>query len=366
MKKFTCAVLFLAAVLVPSCSKKAESTTPLRRNITEAVYASGTVVPLNEYTVTSHVTGRIVRQLVFEGDPVQPGQTLVLLDNDVQSANAAAARASYELAQKNASENSPILREMLEAIEAAKARLELDEQNFLRHKSLLGQQAVTRAAYDQAEAQYLISKNAYEQAQARHRTQKIQLQASLEAARAQYLALAGTAEDFALKSAIDGRVYTVYKKLGELVTTQTPVMTIGNATTFKAEVFVDEADIARISEGQRVALKLENYEDRVFMGAVKKIYPQLTPANRSFKVDVMFDEAPPKLYAGVSVEANIIVAQRTNALVLPKEFVFGGDSVIVESDGEEIPKKITVGVQDLEYVEVTNGLKEHSVVLKAK
>lgn len=90
--------------------------------------------------------------------------------------------------------------------------------------------------------------------------------------------------------------------------------------------------------------------------------------DQSFKVEAEFTEDYDMNYVHVSVEANIIVAQKENALVVPKNVMQPNNEVEVRSTGLNKTVKVKRGLENLEYVEITEGLTDADevVVPKAK
>jgi hypothetical protein len=61
-------------------------------------------------------------------------------------------------------------------------------------------------------------------------------------------------------------------------------------------------------------------------------------------------------FSGMSVEANIVIAQQKNALVVPKNYVFDNEYVKRSSDKQRI--KIEKGIEDLQYIQILGGITE--------
>jgi multidrug efflux pump subunit AcrA (membrane-fusion protein) len=89
----------------------------------------------------------------------------------------------------------------------------------------------------------------------------------------------------------------------------------------------------------------------------------LNERNHSFRVDAQFTEEVPRLYAGLTVEANIIIQQKDKALTIPKTYLIGEDSVRIEQDGDFKMVKITKGIENFEHVEVIRGLDTNSILV---
>jgi hypothetical protein len=56
----------------------------------------------------------------------------------------------------------------------------------------------------------------------------------------------------------------------------------------------------------------------------------------------------------MSIESNIIIAEKKNILVIPREFLKPGNTVKVKGKDEAV--KVTTGAEDLEYVEILSGI----------
>jgi multidrug efflux pump subunit AcrA (membrane-fusion protein) len=129
---------------------------------------------------------------------------------------------------------------------------------------------------------------------------------------------------------------------------------------------VDELDIDKIKKGQEVLVKIDTYPHKIFKARISKTYPMLNQKDQSFRVDAQFTDDVPRVYAGLTVEANIIIQQKEQALTIPKTYLIGQDSVRIEKDGKAQQVKITKGVENFEYVEVLAGVDTTSVLLMSK
>ena len=84
---------------------------------------------------------------------------------------------------------------------------------------------------------------------------------------------------------------------------------------------------------------------------------------KSSRVKATFNLSPGvQLYTGMSAEANILISEKKNALVIPKEFVRNGNQVRLK--GEDQPRTIRKGIEDLQFIEVLEGLSEQDILVK--
>lgn len=368
--------LYLLLLLIPIAvvvfvvvrRNKPQTIKPEHKAITEAVYASGFVVPRNEYKVYALSGGYIVAKSKDGGDEVKKGEEIYRVQNDASAARLGASSSALELARTNASDNSPVLSDLKNKIRSAEAKFRNDSLNYLRYKNMFDAQAVTRAQYDQMALAYEVSGNDLKSANENYKRTREQLLVELKNAQS---ALAGSNLDFgnySIRSTMDGIVYDTYKEAGEAVRQNDLVAIVGEKGKKLLELSVDQSDVDKVKIGQEVVVKLDVTGDKVYKARVSKIYPNMNQNDQSFKVEAEFTEDYDMNYVHVSVEANIIVAQKEKALVIPKNVVQANNEVEVRSTGLNKTVKIKRGLENLEFVEVTEGLSDSDevVIPKAK
>ena len=81
------ALLILAGISLFACSKKKDSISPTRGDITESIYASGTVKSVDQYQAYVSVSGIIEEIFVKEGQLVDVGTPLLRVSNETQRYN---------------------------------------------------------------------------------------------------------------------------------------------------------------------------------------------------------------------------------------------------------------------------------------
>jgi HlyD family secretion protein len=194
---------------------------------------------VEEYRVSSKVPGRILELRVKEGDMVKAGDTLAILEApDVkakmaQAQSAADAAAAMEQMAKNGARKEQ-LQAAKQLVEQAKAGLEIAEKSYNRMKILYEEEVVSAQKYDEAEAMY-------KSAQAQMKAAQSQYDMAVNGARAEERraasATAGQARGAVQEvtsyinetvqiAQMAGEVTDVYPKVGELVGTGSPIMSI--------------------------------------------------------------------------------------------------------------------------------------------
>lgn len=350
-------LVLLAIALLTSCGSKNNSTFPARKDLTQAVYASGKIFPINDYKVYSKLPGYIEKIHVKVGDSVKVGQALMTIRSEVSELNVNTAKNLLELAQKNANQNSAYLTALKQDVASAKSKYELDSVNYTRFLGLIKENATSKLQLDQSKTQFDISKQNYLKAMSSFVNAKDKIRVELENAQLQYEAQVSNKSDYTITSAVNGKIYDVTPKEGELIHTQIMLMEIGDGNRFEIELSVDETDVSLIKINQEIVFEIDAYKDVIYKGKVMEMYPRINQSNKTSKVmaSIQLDNNT-IIYSGMSVEANIIISERKNVLVIPREYLIEGSKV--KKKGSEELSIVKKGASDLEFVEVLEGLDE--------
>jgi HlyD family secretion protein len=333
---------------------------PIVQNITESVYASGIVKSKNQYQVFSSVNGIIQQVHVKEGDVVQKGDAIITLVNEASKLNAENAQLAALYA--SVPQNVDKLNELKVNIDLAKTKMQTDSALLQRQRNLWTQAIGSRYDLDQRELAFSNSLSAYKAALLRYNDLKKQLDFSAKQSRKNLQISNVLSSDFTIKAKRFGRVYTLLlKEPGEMVNTQTPVAIIGNANEFILELQVDEYDIAKIRIGQKVFVTMDSYKGQVFDAVVNEIDPIMNERSRSFKVEASFISRPPNLYPNLTVEANILINTKENAVTIPRNYLVEETYVLLKNGKKT---KVVTGLKDYNRAEVVSGLSRDAIIKK--
>jgi multidrug efflux pump subunit AcrA (membrane-fusion protein) len=351
----------IGVLLLSSCNNQ-ETTQPSRKDIIDAVFASGYIITDHEYKVTANTEGFLIEALADEGDTVKVGQRLFVISNEVQSEQLDNSRVNYNHALAKLNVNSPQLAQARLKAEQAGIQLASDEKNYERYTELIKSGAVSEADYDQVETQYESARRNFEIAEKSLADLRAELELKLKNAATQLAVEGENNNDYVLTSAIDGRVLSVMEKIGELIRRGETVAIIGGGETL-VKLYIAEEDIKLIELGQRAVVSLNTDKSTTFEVRISKIYPTFDEQEQSFIVEAKFFKTPEKLFANTQLQANIIVADKEDILTLPTTYLLKGDSVILE-DGSR--KSVTVGIRNQEWVEIIGGITERQTLVHPK
>jgi multidrug efflux pump subunit AcrA (membrane-fusion protein) len=341
------------------CSPKKESTKVREASITESVYSSGIIKSKNQYQVFPHVNGIIESVLVKSGDIVEKGQPIILLYNEGQKVNKQNALLNKQFSDiKN---NQGKINDAKNTCENAQNKLINDSILYYKQVSLWKENIGTKQELDQKELNYKNSKSQFMSAQLKYFDLKRQLEFQSEQSRKNLLLSNILEQDYVIRSEIQGKIYSISKEKGEMVSIQSPIAVIGDNDEFLLEMQVDEVDITKIKINQLIIVSFESYKNKVFEAKISKIEPIMNEKTKSFQVEGVFVKKPEKIYPNNNFEANIIVNTKEKALVIPRSYTIN-DEYIINSKGEKV--KIETGIKDYEKIEIISGVSVNDEIIK--
>lgn len=362
-RKWAIAGLIVALIAVPVLIKKnrGSGTTGVdlakveAQQVQPSILASGVLAFRNEVDLTAEVTAKVRTILVKEGDTVEQGQTLLLLDPEIY--NNAIEREQASLRQSRI------------GIERQRDLVALRQKTYERSRVLAEQRLIDRARLDE-------DRNQLDLARADLRTSEeslLRAESVLNDAREQRARTE-------IRSPISGRVVSLPIKVGETAVPSTSafagaqLMKIADTSEIIAELKVDEADIAKIDIGQRAEVFAAAHPDTALKGTVEQIAlaPTIEGQGRAYKVTVRL-VAPDglRLRSGMSVRSDIFLGDGQRRPAVPVEAVVtdtdekgvSTQSVWVQRDGKATKVAVQVGVSDDRWQVIEKGVVAGDTVI---
>lgn len=352
--------LLIFIIQILSCAEQQERILPKKTKLTESVYSSVIVQPDSLYQAYAAVAGILDQNLVEEGDLVSKGDPLLQIINSTPRLSAENARLTLKLSRDNYEGSAAVLKGIEDEIIAAELSFKNDSVNFERQKKLWDQKIGAKVEFDSRKLAYQLSQNRLSLLKSQYARTKNELETQLQQAENNYRTSQIANKDFTITSKINGKVYALNKNPGEIVTTMEPLAAVGSSDIFVIEMLVDEEDIVKLAIGQRALITLDAYKSEVFLASVSKIYPRKDERSQTFKVEAIFDNPPEILYPGLSGEGNIIIAEKENTLTIPREYLMEDRKVLTDNGVVDV----TTGLQNLEQVEILDGISENTYLLK--
>jgi HlyD family secretion protein len=351
----------IAIFIMSSCNNKEDGIKPTLGNITESVYASGVIKAENQYTVFSTSTGILKKINVTVGQFIIKEQLLFEIENDKAELNTENALLTYQLSQTNNRYIQDKISEMELKVQSANDKMALEKSIYDRNNRIKEYKIISEVDFEKVELAYKNAKINYESAKKQLSQLKAQLKNDQNKNNINLKINQKTQSDFNIKSAFSGQLFDVLVKEGTLISPQIPLAIIGQKNAFLIELEVDENDMVRVKLDQSILVTMDSYKNQVFEAKVDKIYPIMDERSRTFKIEAHFVNVPEKLYPNLSVEANIVIQTKKNAITIPKNYLLKDDFVLVNKTEK---RKVKVGLSDYQKVEILEGLKPNETIYK--
>lgn len=245
---------------------------------TSLLDASGYIVARRRATVSSKVTGKVMKVMLEEGQRVEAGEIIALLDDSNWKAALAQSRAQLEQAQAN----------------VASAQTAFDDAKpiFERSEKQMTAAVISAQSFDESHAQFNVAHN-----------NLLISERGLEAARAGVEVAQRNLDDTVIRAPFAGIVTEKAAQPGEMVSpisagggfTRTGIGTIVDMDSLEVEVDVSENFINRVRPQQPVTIKLNAYPDWDIPGSVIAMIPTADRAKATVKVRIAIKQKDPRI-----------------------------------------------------------------------
>lgn len=354
-----CVILSLFVLI--SCGKKTEETTPIRKDVTETVFASGVLEANNTYSLTAQTDGYLSKINFEEGDLIITGEVLAEVDNKENNFNTESAEGLYQIAQSNTSSNAPSLMQAKNNITITKSKLDQDLVQWQRYQKLWKENSVALIDFENATLQLKTSKANYESALENYKLIQQQADQQVITNKAQKEVSELMLTHNQIKALANGKVYKKYKEIGDYVKRGDVIALIGEAKTIYAKVNIDEGNIDKVKLGQAALIKLNTNKSKIYNGVVVEIYPSFDEATQSFICKINFTEELDFKIINTQLQTNIIIAKTKAALLIPRNYIdFGG---FVQIKGQNQKVKVVTKFVSNEWVQILKGIDQNTVLI---
>jgi len=351
-----------------------------RGNIARSVVATGKIQPRAKVEVKSKASGIVKQIFVQYGDFVKQGQVLVELDKEELQARVREGRANLlaaQAAQESAQAAHERNQEEAQGPDLPFLKSAMERAQNLHKEGLLAKSSVedTEKAYQLALNKQMIALRnvAVTRAEmARAKAQVAQAQALLESAEQDL-------RNSTIVSPMDGLVLSRNVEVGDAVSSilvlgsqATLIMTLGDVSDVYVLGKVDEADIGKVYFNQPARIVVESFKDKKFDGKVTKISPLGVEKDNvtTFEVRVSIRNPGGELKANMSANAEIILEEKGNVLLIPETAVIydkdRNTSLEIPDPGAEKGRRkigVKLGISNGVKTELIGGLQEGQKVI---
>ncbi|HKS74192.1 MAG TPA: efflux RND transporter periplasmic adaptor subunit [Terriglobales bacterium] len=300
----------------------------------DLIEAAGTVRAEQTSELASQMMGSIVELRAHEGDHVQRGQVLAVIDESQPRAALDRATAAENAAGKE--------------LAAADADLSLAESTLQRYQRLYERKSVSPQEFDEVSARQKAAQARSDAASAG--------EAQAKAAVTQAHTSLGYTR---IRAPFDGVITEKKADTGTLASPGTPVFTVEDVRRYRLEVAVNENDLQYVRLGQEAAVTIDALGTQELRGRVAQIVPAADAASRSFLVKI---ELPPdaRLRSGLFGRTQFTRGQRST-LLIPRTAVIerGQLQGVFVLDQNQIAglRYVSLGKPSASRVEVLAGLQ---------
>ena len=331
-----------AAIAPPETVSNIPVIVAQRTTIPDWVEAVGTVRAAQTSQVSSQATGNIIQIQAQEGDRVQRGQVLAILDDAQPRAAMEQATAALTAAEKQ--------------ISAADSELALAAASLKRYEQLYEKKSVSPQEFDEIKARQQSAESHRDIA----RAGQTQANAALTQART---SLAYTR----IRAPFAGVVTEKKVDAGMLATPGLPMFTIEDTRRYRLEVTVDESELHTVHNGQASPVMIDALGNASLAGKVVQIIPAADATSRSFLVKIELP-ADARLRSGLFGRARFPRGERP-ALLIPYNSLLtrGQLQGVYVLDANQIAglRYVTIGKKAGEQIEILSGLQEGEKLVSA-
>jgi HlyD family secretion protein len=314
--------------------------------IVEKAVAVGQIQPRQKFSVKSKISGIVRRTMAEVGDRVNAGDPLFEIGPDP----------------------TPLeVTEVDRSVESAQASFQRARTDYDRAKELSRSGVLPKSDVDQKKEAFELARVALNRAEQNR-----------DLTRRGRLTLTGT--ESIIRSPAAGTVLTRTVNAGDPIVPLTSyqpgteMATIADMSDLIFKGTVDEIDVGKLVVGMTTRIKVGALPTDVVTGKVSRIAPQAQQKEGATLFDVEVELDPGQkitLRAGYSANADVIIREKKDVLVLPERLVTfedGGKKASVEIPGPDPknPKKVEIktGISDGLNVEVLSGLKKGEKVVE--
>jgi membrane fusion protein (multidrug efflux system) len=284
---------------------------PIQRRLT----AVGSLRSNESVILRPEIAGRIVEFRFQEGERVEIGQPLVLLEDSVWRT----------------------------AVAQAQAALELSQANYDRAVDLLQRKAGTTKARDEAFSQMRVD------------------QAVLELARARL-------DKSVITAPFEGVVGLRKVSVGDFVDVGQDMVNLEQIDPLKADFRIAEVYLGAVRSGQRIELAVDAFPGETFAGEVYAIDPLIDESGRSIVLRARLPNAEGRLRPGLFARVTLVLNERDDAIQIPEQALVpqGQDQFVFRVvEGKAALTKVEVGIRREGMVEIVSGLGPEDQVVTA-
>ncbi|MBM7856145.1 RND family efflux transporter MFP subunit [Desulfohalotomaculum tongense] len=288
---------------------------------------TGSIEARNEAVISAKLSGKVSKVMVENGDLVQAGQPLVLLENTEYKNGLTNARA---------------------VLKKAEANLHSTRLNYERIEQLYREGAVAQKDFDDIQTALKVA------------------EADVEAAAAGVANAQESLNNTTVTSPINGVVANRDVTTGEVINAGKPLMMVEDISSVYAVVNIEQKYLADIKPGLPAEVTVDAYGDRKFKGQVAVINPSVNKSARVFETKIKVENKDHLLRPGMFAQVVLKIGKPEKVLAVPREALTGKQGLyfVFVAEGDKVKRQpVEIGQLIGKFVEIKSGLVEGQQVV---
>lgn len=345
-----------------------------RTNLAATVATTGSLVPISQVKLSFKSGGKLKELNVKVGDVVKAGAVLARLDTtDLEFTLAqnmvSLENAQLKLAQLKAGPTSQDITIAKTNLDKSTLALQKAQSDYdkVAWRNDVGQTSQAQALQS-ATLDYQSALANYAKATAGSTTTDLQIQENqVKTAQIQVDQARSNIQGATIVAPFDGMIASVTGNVGEQVAA-TPMITLVDLSAMRVEANIDETDIGRVAVGQTVNITFDSLSGLTLPAKITTIAPNATAQSGvvTYQVHAVPTQTDPRLRAGMTATASIVVEQRTNVLAVANRAIKINRGVktveVAQPDGTLLEKQVTTGLANDTNTEILSGLSDGEMV----
>ena len=363
----------------------------VREDVFQKVLATGTVSLKTgaEVKIGARISGQLEKLKVKIGDNIKAGDIIATIEHEDLLARVAQFSADLKAEEARLSkikQEGPLkINKLKAALDEHNVQISLAQKMLSRNQTLNEEGIVSETVVDEVDerlmvlnAQVSLAEEEVKLEEARWKNDTRLQEAKVEKALANLLEEETQLSYATVTAPIDGVVAFISTQEGETVVASMSAptfVTLIDLKKIEVTAFVDETDIGKIKERQKVKFTVDAFPKKMFDAEVREIRPKAVIKDNVVNYEVMLEISKNNIsLLRPEMTANIVVTTgiHENVLVIPRGAVkrFGKKSfAVMKIGGALLEKPIELGWRDGDLQEVVSGLndgEEAGVLIKPK
>jgi HlyD family secretion protein len=368
------AIVGFRSLLTPSLSRDKLRTAVVERGpVVATISASGVVVPENELVITSPIQARIEQVLLKAGEQVKPGDQILLLDRAFTQLAYDKLKDEQQLNQHKSVQLRLNLRKTLNQLASQltikQMRVKSLQAQLEDEKYLLKIGGTTQESVKQAELNLKIAQQELQEIERDMATERELLKAD-EQELGFTLAMQGRSieelqrkmEQAEVRATHNGVITWVKNEIGSTVNAGDIIARLADLNSYKVKATISDTYAGQLIVGGNIIVRVNNTD---LQGTISSIEPTVSNGIVTFYVALQ-DKAHQLLRPSLRVDVFVTMASKGNVLRVKNGPYFNsakGQQVFIVQGDEVLRKPATIGVSNVDFVELENGVQPGDVVV---